>query len=453
MADVAGTGSSLALRGAGCSYGDASLNHDGHVLDLSGMDRFLDFDRGARPGDRRAGCHDSRCLAAVDPLGVVAAGRAGDDGRVDRRRDGVQHPRQEQLPRRQLRRARAVVRAAGLPPARSCAASREENADVFHAAIGGFGMLGCIVEVTLQLKRVYAGRLRVWAMPTRDLAENLQRLEDLKEEADYLVGWLDLHGRGMVLGRGLLHRADQLAPGEDPDGSRWLDPAMQDVPARMFGVVPKGWIWPPMWLAMHGGAVPVVNWAKYQAGFREARASPYLQTHGAFHFLLDYVPRWHWMTKPGGLIQLQPFVPRRDGEAVLRTVIERCQRARMVPYLAVLKRHRPDPFLMTHALDGYSLAMDFAVGTDPTARAALWSLCRELAEVVLAAGGRFYYAKDAILEASAFARIHGADAVERFRALKQRLDPAGGAAQRSVAAARRQRGPDGVPGRMTVGLD
>jgi FAD/FMN-containing dehydrogenase len=131
------------------------------------------------------------------------------------------------------------------------------------------------------------------------------------------------------------------------------------------------------------------------------------------------------MTKPGGLIQFQPFVPRRDGETVLRTVIERCQRARMVPYLAVLKRHRPDPFLMTHALDGYSLAMDFAVGTDPTARAALWALCRELADVVLAAGGRFYYAKDATLEASAFGRIHGADAVERFRALKQRLDPAG----------------------------
>jgi hypothetical protein len=42
----------------------------------------------------------------------------------------------------------------------------------------------------------------------------------------------------------------------------------------------------------------------------------------------------------------------------LRTVIERCRRARMVPYLAVLKRHRPDPFPVTPALDGYSLAID-----------------------------------------------------------------------------------------------
>lgn len=129
------------------------------------------------------------------------------------------------------------------------------------------------------------------------------------------------------------------------------------------------------------------------------------------------------MTKPGGLIQFQPFVPQQAGERVLATLIERCQQTGMVPYLGVLKRHRPDPFLMTHAVDGYSLAMDFAVSSSPRRREALWTLCREMAEVVLAAGGRFYYAKDAVLQASSLARIHGDDAVARFRALKRRLDP------------------------------
>jgi decaprenylphospho-beta-D-ribofuranose 2-oxidase len=129
------------------------------------------------------------------------------------------------------------------------------------------------------------------------------------------------------------------------------------------------------------------------------------------------------MTRPGGLIQFQPFVPQTSGERVLRTLTERCQRAGMVPYLGVLKRHRPDPFLMTHAVDGYSLAMDFCVSTNPARRAALWRLCQELADVVLDAGGRFYYAKDAVLEESSFNRVHGAAAVATFRALKQRLDP------------------------------
>jgi decaprenylphospho-beta-D-ribofuranose 2-oxidase len=48
-----------------------------------------------------------------------------------------------------------------------------------------------------------------------------------------------------------------------------------------------------------------------------------------------------------------------------------------------------------------------------------------MAETVLEAGGRFYYAKDATLPEGAFARIHGDAAVKRFAALKQRLDPSG----------------------------
>jgi FAD/FMN-containing dehydrogenase len=220
-----------------------------------------------------------------------------------------------------------------------------------------------------------------------------------------------------------MHQGEQLQPGEDPEGLRFLEPGLQDVPAKLFGAVPKGWLWPGMWCALHLGQVWFVNWLKFQAGHREQRHSPYLQTHGAFHFLLDYVPRWHWMTKPGGLIQFQPFVPQQHGARVLRTILELCHRNGHVPYLGVLKRHRVDPFLMTHAVDGYSLAMDFAVSKRQHRRRALWRLCQELAEIVLEAGGRFYYAKDAILLASSFARVHGDAAVTQFRAQKQKWDP------------------------------
>jgi len=422
MALVADAHGSLALRGAGCSYGDASLNTAGYVLDTSGMTRFLHFDpeRGlvtVEPGVTirelwRQVIASGWWPPVVPGTMAVSVGGAASLN-IHGKNNFAVGSFGEHVQSFVLQTATGSV----------LRCSREEHADVFHAAIGGFGMLGCFVELTLRMKRVHSGRLRVSAIVARDLAHNLQLLEDLKGEADYLVSWIDLHRRGAALGRGLLHRANYLHPGEDPEGARFLDPMLQDVPATLFRVVPKGWIWPGMWLAMHGGATPLVNRARFLAGRGESNRSPYLQTHGAFHFLLDYVPRWHWMTKPGGLIQFQPFVPQPQGEAVLRRLIERCQQAGMVAYLAVLKRHRPDPFLMTHALDGYSLAMDFAVSRDRSKRDALWRLCQEMAEVVLAAGGRFYYAKDAVLEASSFARIHGEATVAAFRALKQRLDP------------------------------
>ncbi len=422
FAEVRRRGGSIALRGAGCSYGDAATNGKGHVLDLTSMNRMLDFDPATgvaivEPGVtvrdlwRRAIGHGFWPKVVSGTMAVSMGGAAAMN--IHGKNNFA------------LGSFGECVRSFELltPRGDLVQCSREQEAELFHAVIGGFGMLGCITRLVIETKRVHSGRLRVWGLVAKDLEHNLQILEDLRGKADYLVSWLDLHGKGAGLGRGLMHRADQMQPGEDPTGLRYLDPMLQDVPPKLFGVVPKGWLWPGMWGAVHLRQVGLVNWLKFQAGFREQRQSPYLQSHGAFHFLLDYVPRWHWMTKPGGLIQFQPFVPHKEGARVLRTLIEKCHQTRFVPYLGVLKRHRPDPFLMTHAVDGYSLAMDFAVPSGKSGREALWRHCRDMAEVVLGAGGRFYYAKDAVLLASSFAQVHGADVVDRFRALKSHLDP------------------------------
>ena len=71
--------------------------------------------------------------------------------------------------------------------------SREQNPDLFHAAIGGFGMLGCFTELEIETKRVHSGRLRVWGIVARDLDHNFEILEDLHEDADYLVSLSLIH--------------------------------------------------------------------------------------------------------------------------------------------------------------------------------------------------------------------------------------------------------------------
>jgi FAD/FMN-containing dehydrogenase len=94
----------------------------------------------------------------------------------------------------------------------------------------------------------------------------------------------------------------------------------------------------------------------------------------------------------------------------------------MPPYLVVLKRHRPDAFLMSHALDGYSLAMDFPV---PSRRERLWDFSHRLTDLVLSRGGKFYFAKDSVLRPKDLQRMYGEETLATFRALKARLDPQG----------------------------
>jgi FAD/FMN-containing dehydrogenase len=146
-----------------------------------------------------------------------------------------------------------------------------------------------------------------------------------------------------------------------------------------------------------------------------------LQTHTAFHFLLDYVPDWKRSYGPGGLIQYQCFIPRDAAHDALADILRLGLQRGLPNYLSVLKRHRPDPFLLTHGLDGFSLAMDYRVTRRN--RLQLVNLAREMDEIVLNAGGRFYFAKDSTLTPEVTVAYLGEETVAQFRALKQRCDP------------------------------
>ena len=95
--------------------------------------------------------------------------------------------------------------------------------------------------------------------------------------------------------------------------------------------------------------------------------------------------------------------------------------AGLPPYLAVFKRHRPDDFLMSYAVDGYSLALDYRV--TPANRERVWELAHRMDEVVLEAGGRFYFAKDSTLQRGSVERFLSPERREAFMALKRRCDP------------------------------
>ncbi len=163
-----------------------------------------------------------------------------------------------------------------------------------------------------------------------------------------------------------------------------------------------------------------VNRGKFIFG-RVGGTKRYRQPHVQFHFLLDYVPEFKRAYGPGGLIQYQPFIPKDTAADAFRDILALCQRRGLPNYLTVLKRHRPDDFLMSYAVDGFSLAMDFRV-TQENRQRLVW-LAREMDDIVLAAGGRFYFAKDSTLRPEVARAYLGDERIARFRDLKRRCDP------------------------------
>lgn len=416
-----GAGQKITLRGSGCSYGDPALNEGGWVLALDRLNQILDWDAPtgilrAQPGVTIRQTWQKVVGDGWWPPVVPGTMEVSLGGAAAMNVHGKNNWKAGTIGDHILSFELLT------PGGQRMKCDRETNADLFHAAIGGFGVLGVMTEVTLQMKRVHSGLLRVMPRPSKSLGHMFDLFEELHPTSDYLVGWMDGFASANALGRGLVHAARHLKEGEDPQFALTRQVALQELPTRFFGVVPKSWMWMGLYPFANNPGMRLVNLGKHLSGLLHGTRE-YLQPHAAFHFLLDYVPGWKNIYRPGGLIQHQIFVPEREARRVFAEVIALTQSRGIPSWLCVMKKHRRDPFLMTHAVDGYSLAMDFPVTRANRQR--LWAMCHEITEKVLAAGGRFYFAKDSVLRPTDVERAWPEEIRTVFLNLKCRVDPDG----------------------------
>ena len=415
-------GLTVGLRGSGRSYGDAALNGGQIVLDICRMNRILDW-------NPETGVIKVEPGVTVQQLWQYTL----EDGYWPPVVPGTMFPTLAGCLAMNIHGKNNCVAGtlgehvleftALLPNGDTVTCTPETTPDLFYSIISGAGLLGVFTSITLRLKRIYSGNLWVHAWASPNLRTMIAEFEPLKTEVDYLVGWVDGTVGGSALGRGQVHTAQDLHEGDDAAPAQSLRVDYQVLPDTFFGLVPKSILWQFMLPFMNNAGAPLVNTGKYLSSRFLSHHHRFLQSLVAFNFLLDFIPNWEKAYGRGGLIQYQSFVPKETAADAFSEIIKLSLRRGLPNYLGVLKRHRPDKFLLTHAVDGFSMAMDYRVTNGN--RVKLQKLCDELSEIVLQAGGRFYFAKDSTIRPEMAARYLGEDTLRRFSELKARCDPEG----------------------------
>lgn len=286
-------------------------------------------------------------------------------------------------------------------------ASRERRADLFGAALGGYGAVGAITEVEL------------------DLAPNvtIERVVEPVPLADYVR-----HFRQAVQAnpRAVLHNADLLPPSFDaPVAVTWLRAAPETPLTEPARLVPRGQsyaleqnaLWAmtelPFGSALRSKIVhplltrgPVVKWLNHEASLDAAELEPRTRALSTYVLQEYFVPERHFLGFAEGLAR------------VLRT--------RGVEALNVSIRHSPrdrDALLPWAREDVFSFVLYHKQRTSDDAQREVGRWTRELIELALRHEGRYYlpyqlHATRAQFEASY-------PEVAALRALKRRHDPAG----------------------------
>jgi decaprenylphospho-beta-D-ribofuranose 2-oxidase len=281
--------------------------------------------------------------------------------------------------------------------------------DLFWATVGGLGLTGVVLEATLRAVRVDTAFVRVETRRAPDLDAVLAAMEAEDGRHRYAVAWIDGLARGRSAGRGVVTWGDSATVAEVPPAHR-ASPLVLS-PGRTATV--------PAWAgaaALAPTAVVVLNRLRY--GRAPVAAATTVEPLDRFLFPLDAVDGWNRLYGRAGFVQYQFVVPFPSGE-VVQVALERLRRAGCPPVLAVLKRlGGADPGPLSFPMPGWTLAVDF-----PTARAGLAEVLDGLDELVAAAGGRVYLAKDARLRPDLVEAMY--PALDRWRAVQRRVDPDG----------------------------
>lgn len=374
---------SMLPRGLGRSYGDSCLNDGNLLISTRGMNRLMRFEPASGILRCEAGVTFDEILRFAVPRGwfppvtpgtrIVTVG-----GAVANDVHGKNHHVAGSFGN--FVRQFELLRSDG--SRRIC--SLETEPGLFRATIGGLGLTGMIDWVEVQLHPIRNRWIDVETIRMNGLDDFFALSKESEERYEYLVAWVDTVGK---IGRGLFMRGNH---------NRTIHPLETGDPPRPLLAIPADL---PEF-ALSRMTIGLFNALYFRKQWRrEARSTvDYLP----FFYPLDMLLDWNRLYGASGLLQWQCLVPYEGGPEAVREILGHVNRSGQASFLTVLKTmgNRPSVGMLSFPRPGITLALDFP------RRGAVEPLLQRLDEIVVAAGGRLYPAKDARMSPAHFRRFY-----------------------------------------------
>ena len=374
LQNLVGSGAGIAY-GNGRSYGDACLNSGGNLWTTRGLDHLVAFDRVTgrlvcEPGvllkDIMAVTVPMGWMLPVTPgtqMGTVGGAVANDIHGKNHHAfgtfgDHVQHIR--------LLRTDGEIIECG----------PDNRSDWFAATLGGIGLTGLIVQVTIQLRKIPSAWLETESKPYFDLSQFFALSDQSEADWENTVSWIDcLAGSG---GRGVFMRANFTAV--DGRGNE------QSQPKNKVKKVP---FVPPVSLINQWSLKPFNHLYFWRNSRKTGRSLAHYQP---FFYPLDNLHDWNKLYGPKGFYQYQSVIPREVGQDATAAMLTEIGRSGQGSFLSVLKTfgNRQSLGMLSFPRPGVTLALDF-----PNRGKDTLNLFDRLDSIVREAKGRIYLAKDA----------------------------------------------------------
>jgi hypothetical protein len=252
----------------------------------------------------------------------------------------------------------------------------DKNSFLFKATLGGMGLTGIITEVTLNLKKIKSSKIVSKNYCISSIDEAIELFEN-HSYSNYTVSWLDfLNKKGSV--RGIFSTGEH-------DKSEDLKINKSFIKLTVPKIFPS--------FLINDYTISAFNNFYYKMNSREIKIVELKN----FFYPLDNINKWNRVYGADGFIQFQFVLPVYNFNYQFNYLLKFFKDNDLYPYLTVLKKFGAyNNNYLSFPFEGFTLALDFKF-SDRTLK-----LLKKLTDFVIEAGGRFYLAKDSIMNEQQF---------------------------------------------------
>lgn len=380
----------LISRGNGRCYGDSSLQKN--IFSTLALDKFISFDKTNCTIKCEAGVLLSDILKVVVPHGFFLPVTPGTrfitiGGAVASNIHGKNHHKDGAISK-YIKDIELLNESGEI-----MYCSRNANKGLFINTIGGMGLTGIILTISLRLKRIETSFVSMKSIKARNLSEVLD-LFDKYNNYTYSVAWIDCLSKGAKLGRSILMLGEHSELGKLNSYQLKKPLAIHsDKQLNIPLMFPR--------VTLNSSSIRAFNFLYYNKQLRNEynKIVPY----SSFFFPLDKLNNWNRIYGKNGFIQYQFVLPFENGREGLKKILVKIANSGLGSFLAVLKTFgEGDEFSapISFPRSGYTLALDFKLTTK------VLELLDELDEMVLNLNGRLYLTKDARMAKTSFNNMY-----------------------------------------------
>lgn len=408
----------FSLMGAGNSFGDVFLPANHSVLDLTGLDRIIEFDESSQLIRLEGGVHVGElqqfllqrgyylpsCSGSIN--NTVAGDFASNINGKDSWKMGHYARNVEGLKMVDVSGQLHVV--------------QSSDTEIFNALAGGLGLIGIVVELTLKVRPVKGSMLSVSRLKSKSLEETVAILNDqCNSENDYAYAWVDSLATGSNAGRGIIESA-RFIEGVDPDVSE-----LRSTPNSVFGL-PDDIFWNTYrtsWnLAQKMGVdrpvFKIVNSMRYSLLRDKTEA---VET-GYFNYqfpMMSTLPNWNKRFLNQGMQEIQCIFSKSVFVEAVLELWKIMKDFGAYPELAAIRKHKVDEGFLSFAADGFSTTLNY--DNYGKSRSHLSEMERRLISTIINFGGKVYMSKFPYLLPEEFRSMY--PEYQRFVDQKKNFDP------------------------------